>query len=67
MVSDGVHAAAPGGRAPYGGSALLTAPRRTRLQPATEAVGTVMRGLREYHAGVDPDDDAVTVCLDWRR
>jgi serine phosphatase RsbU (regulator of sigma subunit) len=67
VVSDGVHAATPGGRAPYGESALPTALRRTRLQPATEAVGTVMRGLRDYHAGVDPDDDAVTVCLDWRR
>ncbi|GAA2499334.1 PP2C family protein-serine/threonine phosphatase [Winogradskya humida] len=67
IVSDGVHAAAPGGRTPYGESALLTALRRTRLQPATEAVGTVMRGLRDYHAGSDPDDDAVTVCLDWRR
>jgi serine phosphatase RsbU (regulator of sigma subunit) len=67
VVSDGVHAATPGGRAPYGQSALFTALRRTRLQPATEAVGTVMRSLREYHAGTDPADDAVTVCLDWRR
>jgi serine phosphatase RsbU (regulator of sigma subunit) len=67
VVSDGVHAAAPQGRSPYGESGLLTALRRTRLQPATEAVGTVMRSLREYHAGVDPADDAVTVCLDWRR
>ena len=67
VVSDGVHAATPGGRAPYGGSALTAALRRTRLQPATEAVGSVMRSLRDYHAGQDPDDDAVTVCLDWRR
>jgi serine phosphatase RsbU (regulator of sigma subunit) len=67
VVSDGVHAAGPRGRASYGESALLTAVRRTRLQPATEAVSTVMRGLREYHAGTDPSDDAVTVCLDWRR
>jgi serine phosphatase RsbU (regulator of sigma subunit) len=67
VVSDGVHAAAPNGRPPYGDSGLLTALRRTRLQPATQAVGTVMRGLREYHAGTDPADDAVTVCLDWRR
>jgi serine phosphatase RsbU (regulator of sigma subunit) len=67
VVSDGVHAAAPGGRAPYGESGLMSALRRTRLQPATEAVGTVMRSLREYHAGQDPEDDAVTVCLDWRR
>jgi len=67
VVSDGVHAAVPGGRAPYGESGLPGALRRTRLQPATEAVGTVMRGLRDYHAGTDPTDDAVTVCLDWRR
>jgi serine phosphatase RsbU (regulator of sigma subunit) len=67
VVSDGVHAATPGGRPPYGGSALTGALRRTRLQPATEAVGSVMRSLRDYHAGHAPDDDAVTVCLDWRR
>jgi serine phosphatase RsbU (regulator of sigma subunit) len=67
VASDGVHAAAPGGRAPYGTSALITALRRTRLQPPSEAVGTVIRALREYHAGLDPDDDAVLVCLDWLR
>ncbi len=67
VVSDGVHAATPRGCAPYGESGLPAALRRTRLQPATEAVGTVMRSLREYHAGDDPADDAVTVCLDWRR
>ena len=67
VVSDGVHAAVPGGRPAYGESALLKAIRHTRLQPATDAVSTVMRGLREYHDGADPDDDAVTVCLDWRR
>jgi serine phosphatase RsbU (regulator of sigma subunit) len=67
VVSDGVHGAAPAGTAPFGESGLPRALRRARLQPATEAVGTVMRGLREHHAGRDPADDAVTVCLDWRR
>ncbi|GGN61718.1 phosphatase [Actinoplanes lobatus] len=67
VVSDGVHSATPRGLARYGASALFSAVRRTRLQPATEAVGTVMRGLRDYHAGAEPEDDAVTVCLDWRR
>jgi serine phosphatase RsbU (regulator of sigma subunit) len=67
VVSDGVHAAAPGGRPPYGASALVTALRGTRLQPPTEAVSTVIRGLRDYHAGLDPEDDAVVVCLDWQR
>ncbi|GAA0511145.1 phosphatase [Paractinoplanes deccanensis] len=67
VVSDGVHAATPGGRPPYGASALLSALRGTRLQPPAEAVGTVMRALRDYHAGVEQDDDAVIVCLDWLR
>ena len=67
VVSDGVHAAAPGGLPSFGESALISALRRTRLQPATEAVGTVMRSLHEYHGGADPEDDAVMVCLDWRR
>ncbi|MBL7254380.1 PP2C family protein-serine/threonine phosphatase [Paractinoplanes lichenicola] len=65
VVSDGVHAAAPGGRAPYGESGLLTALRRTRLQPPSEAVSTVIRALRDYHDGDDQEDDAVIVCLDW--
>ena len=67
IVSDGVHAATPGGRPPYGESALFSTLRRTRLQPPTEAVGTVIRELREYHAGVEHEDDAVVVCLDWLR
>ncbi len=67
VVSDGVHAAAPGGRAAYGEVGLFNALRRTRLQPATEAVGTVMRSLQDYHSGADLNDDAVALCLDWRR
>jgi serine/threonine protein phosphatase PrpC len=67
VVSDGVHDAAPSGRPPFGETGLINALRRTRLQPAPDAVGTVMRSLREHHAGEDPADDAVTVCLDWRR
>jgi serine phosphatase RsbU (regulator of sigma subunit) len=67
VVSDGVHAATPGGKPPYGDSGLLSALRRTRLQPPTEAVGTVIRALRDYHAGDEAADDAVIVCLDWLR
>jgi serine phosphatase RsbU (regulator of sigma subunit) len=67
VVSDGVHAARPDDRPAFGESGLPAALRRTRLQPATEAVSTVIRGLREYHAGTEQADDAVIVCLDWRR
>jgi serine phosphatase RsbU (regulator of sigma subunit) len=66
VVSDGVYAAEPDGQEPYGKRAMARAMRSTRLQPATEAVGTVMRELHAYHADADLRDDAVVVCLDWR-
>jgi serine phosphatase RsbU (regulator of sigma subunit) len=66
VVSDGVHEARPGGRQAYGAKGLATAIRSTRLQPAAEAVATVMRGLHAYHERERLDDDAVIVCLDWR-
>ena len=65
VISDGVHNATPEGRAPYGDAALAAAVRRTRLQPAADAIGTVMRSLEEYHGDNEPDDDAVIVCFDW--
>ncbi|GLY24050.1 PP2C family protein-serine/threonine phosphatase [Micromonospora sp. NBRC 101691] len=65
-VSDGVYAADPDGAEPYGRRAMTRAMRSTRLQPAAEAVGTVMRELHAYHADADLRDDAVVVCLDWR-
>ncbi|MEU4570338.1 PP2C family protein-serine/threonine phosphatase [Micromonospora sp. NPDC023956] len=66
VVSDGVYAADPVGAEPYGQRAMARAMRSTRLQPAAEAVGTVMRELHAYHADADLRDDAVVVCLDWR-
>ena len=65
VVSDGVWAAEPAGREPYGQRAMARSLRATRLQPAAEAVGTVMRELHAYHADSDLRDDAVVVCLDW--
>jgi serine phosphatase RsbU (regulator of sigma subunit) len=66
VVSDGVHAASSSPNDIFGTRALLTALRGTRLQPATEAVGSVMRGLHDYLGDVDLADDAVIVCLDWQ-
>ncbi|SCF12589.1 Serine phosphatase RsbU, regulator of sigma subunit [Micromonospora viridifaciens] len=66
VVNDGVYAAEPAGQEPYGERAMARSMRSTRLQPATEAVGTVMRELHAYHADADLRDDAVVVCLDWR-
>ncbi|MEU8183625.1 PP2C family protein-serine/threonine phosphatase [Micromonospora sp. NPDC049044] len=65
VVSDGVWAAKPPGQEPYGDRVMARSLRATRLQPAAEAVGTVMRELRAYHADSDLRDDAVVVCLDW--
>ncbi|MFC4017468.1 PP2C family protein-serine/threonine phosphatase [Micromonospora sp. GCM10011542] len=65
VVSDGVWAAEPAGREPYGHRMMARSMRATRLQPAAEAVGTVMRELHAYHVDSDLRDDAVVVCLDW--
>ncbi|MEV4811471.1 PP2C family protein-serine/threonine phosphatase [Micromonospora avicenniae] len=65
VVSDGVWAASPSGGESYGDRAMARAMRSTRLQPAAEAVGTVMRELHAYHVDTDLRDDAVVVCLDW--
>ncbi|MFG1919258.1 PP2C family protein-serine/threonine phosphatase [Micromonospora sp. NPDC048898] len=65
VVSDGVWAAEPPGQEPYGERMMARSLRATRLQPAAEAVGTVMRELHAYHADSDLRDDAVVVCLDW--
>jgi serine phosphatase RsbU (regulator of sigma subunit) len=65
VVSDGVHNARPDGRQAYGDRGLAASIRSTRLQPAPEAVATVMRELHAYHEKTDLEDDAVIVCLDW--
>ncbi|GIH20399.1 PP2C family protein-serine/threonine phosphatase [Rugosimonospora africana] len=65
IISDGVHAATPGDQAPFGDRHLHRVIRSTRLQPPTEAVGSVMRGLHDYHEGDELVDDAVVLCLDW--
>ncbi|WP_341715717.1 PP2C family protein-serine/threonine phosphatase [Micromonospora sp. FIMYZ51] len=66
VVSDGVWGADPTGRESYGERAMARSMRATRLQPPTEAIGTVMRELQAFHADADLRDDAVVVCLDWR-
>ncbi|MBL6276217.1 serine/threonine-protein phosphatase [Micromonospora fiedleri] len=65
VVSDGVWGADPSGREAYGQRAMARSMRATRLQPPSEAVGTVMRELQAFHADADLRDDAVVVCLDW--
>ncbi|GAA3448404.1 PP2C family protein-serine/threonine phosphatase [Dactylosporangium matsuzakiense] len=65
VVSDGVHSAAKPNEATFGERELGRAIRSTRLQPPAEAISSVMRKLREYHAGAELADDALIVCLDW--
>ena len=65
IVSDGVHAATRPNEAAYGERELSRAIRSTRLQPPAEAISSVMRSLRDYHAGAELADDALIVCLDW--
>ncbi|MEU0053502.1 PP2C family protein-serine/threonine phosphatase [Streptomyces sp. NPDC006309] len=65
FVSDGVHAvASPEGEA-YGEAALARAIQSTRLLPAADVPRAILRELAGHRGEAMPDDDAVTVCLDW--
>ncbi|MEU6095193.1 PP2C family protein-serine/threonine phosphatase [Streptomyces sp. NPDC047079] len=65
FVSDGVYgAAAPGGET-YGEKALAKAIAATRLLPAADVPGAVLRELTSHRGGPAPEDDALVVCLDW--
>jgi serine phosphatase RsbU (regulator of sigma subunit) len=67
VVSDGAAGArGPGGEA-FVDAALDRAVRAGRLLPCGEAVRTVMRALAEHRRDEPLGDDAVVVCLDWRR
>ncbi|MFG2037492.1 PP2C family protein-serine/threonine phosphatase [Dactylosporangium sp. NPDC048998] len=65
VVSDGVHSAVRPNEATFGERELSRAIRSTRLQPPAEAISSVMRSLRDYHAGAELADDALIICLDW--
>jgi serine phosphatase RsbU (regulator of sigma subunit) len=65
VVSDGVHSAVRPNEATFGERELSRAIRSTRLQPPAEAISSVMRNLRDYHAGAEMEDDALIICLDW--
>ncbi|HTJ38388.1 MAG TPA: PP2C family protein-serine/threonine phosphatase [Dactylosporangium sp.] len=65
VVSDGVHGAVRQNEPTFGERELSRAIRSTRLQPPAEAISSVMRSLRDYHAGAELADDALIICLDW--
>ncbi|WP_336206333.1 PP2C family protein-serine/threonine phosphatase [Nonomuraea sp. LPB2021202275-12-8] len=64
VVSDGVYGARSSADAGFGDELMETVVRSTRLQPADEAVRTIVRGMLAFRKGVDVIDDAVVVCLD---
>ncbi|MEU7321278.1 PP2C family protein-serine/threonine phosphatase [Streptomyces griseoviridis] len=65
FVSDGVHGVpAPGGER-YGERALARAITSTRLLPAADMPGAVLRELSGHRGSLQPDDDALVACLDW--
>ncbi|BCJ34009.1 phosphatase [Actinocatenispora thailandica] len=63
VVSDGVYDAPNSANLQYRLTALGQVLRRTRLQPAGEAVRTIIRDVLDYR-GSPLDDDAVVACLD---
>ncbi|MET9340413.1 PP2C family protein-serine/threonine phosphatase [Nonomuraea sp. NPDC003804] len=65
VMTDGVYDARSRQDGSFGEALLESAVRSTRLQPADEAVRTMIRGMLTFREGVDVFDDAVVVCLDW--
>jgi hypothetical protein len=65
IVSDGVYGARSTADVEFGEALLNKAVRSTRLQPAGEAVRTIVRDMMAFRGGADVFDDAVVVCLDW--
>ncbi|GGW77174.1 phosphatase [Streptomyces galilaeus] len=66
FVSDGVYAVASPGGETYGDAALARAIASTRLLPAAEVPGAVLRELTGHRGDTAASDDALVVCLDWR-
>ncbi|SDK84004.1 PP2C family protein-serine/threonine phosphatase [Nonomuraea jiangxiensis] len=65
VASDGVHSSRSSDGTTFGGSPLESLVKLTRMQPADEAVRTMIRGLLDFRRGMEVLDDAVVVCLDW--
>ncbi|MET8114876.1 PP2C family protein-serine/threonine phosphatase [Streptomyces prasinus] len=63
--SDGVYEAAASTGEKYGERALARALTATRLLPAAQVPGAVLRELAAYRGETPVDDDALVVCLDW--
>ncbi|SEL97885.1 PP2C family protein-serine/threonine phosphatase [Nonomuraea pusilla] len=64
VASDGVYTTRSHAGAEFGGT-LRGLVKSTRMQPADEAVRTMIRGLLDFRRGTEVVDDAVVVCLDW--
>ncbi|SDJ36404.1 PP2C family protein-serine/threonine phosphatase [Streptomyces indicus] len=65
FVSDGVYdALSPLGER-YSRRALQRALLNTRLLPPTQVPRSVLEQVVSYRDSVEPDDDAMVVCMDW--
>lgn len=64
-ISDGAHGAlSPGGEG-FGGRGLERVVRASRRFSAPESVRALIRALLAHHQGLELQDDAVAVCIDW--
>ncbi|WP_228973208.1 PP2C family protein-serine/threonine phosphatase [Streptomyces sp. DH12] len=65
FISDGVYdVASPAGER-YSEKALTRAMAATRLLPPSQVPRAVLQELAGHRGRIDPDDDAMVVCLDW--
>ncbi|WP_436776336.1 PP2C family protein-serine/threonine phosphatase [Yinghuangia sp. YIM S09857] len=66
VVSDSVHGFRSRAGELYGERLLAAGIRNNRLLPAPEAARAVLRDLAQFRGDAELDDDAVSLCLDWR-
>lgn len=67
VLSDGAAEASDPSGASFHDTALERAIRECRLLPCGEAVRTIMRALTDHRRDEALKDDAVVLCIDWRR
>ncbi|MGW0658299.1 PP2C family protein-serine/threonine phosphatase [Streptodolium elevatio] len=66
VVSDSVHGFQSRAGEQFGERLLASGIRNNRLLPAPEAARAVLRDLAAFRGDTELDDDAVSLCLDWR-
>ena len=65
LLTDGVHATPSPASEKYADTALIDLLERTRDEPVTTVIRTIIDGLQRHHDNAELADDAVILIVDW--